>query len=144
MRGRRSVRAWFFGVGAFGVGAAVSAQPVATVGELLADVLAHHTASSNHFVIPVAGHVEDANGTEFRTEVTILAAGPQSRRVAVAWLAQGIDSSAQPLGSFQVGPAPAYFADMVATTLGKSGLGALVFARSRASGDSWYSPLIPF
>ncbi len=94
LRSRRSVRAWLFGLGVCGVGAAVSGQSIATVGELLSRIRVQAAASENYFVIPVAGHVEGANGTEFRTDVTILAAGPESRRVAVAWLAQGIDNSA--------------------------------------------------
>jgi hypothetical protein len=122
------IRAWIFGLGVFGVGAALPAQSVATVGELLAGVRVQPPGLQNYFVIPVAGHVQGVHDTEFRTDLTIFAGGPAPQRVAVAWLAQGVDSSAQPLDFFELGPAPAFFADMVASRLEKSGLGALVVA----------------
>lgn len=113
------------GVLVFAGGSTMSAQSIATVGELLAGVL-DEPAGLHYLVIPVAGHVDGANETEFRTDITILTTG--LRRVAVAWLAQGVDSSSQPVDFVEVGSHPAFFADMVARTLQKTGLGALVFA----------------
>lgn len=122
------LRVGFVGLGIFGFVGTLAAQSVATVGELLAGVLGQSADLPNYFVIPVAGHVEGANETEFRTDVTILASGPASRRVAVAWLAQGLDNSARPLEFLRVGPGPVFVADLVASALGQSGLGALVVA----------------
>ena len=119
------LRTLILGIGAFWVVTILAAQPVTTVGELLARVV-ERNYNVHYFVIPVAGHVDGAGSTEFRSDVTILSLAATPQRVAVAWLAQGTDSSAQPLHVFSVGPTPAFFADMVATTLGQTGLGALV------------------
>ena len=102
-----------------GCTATLPAQSVATVGELLAGVLGQSADLPNYFVIPVAGHVEGAHETEFRTDVTIFAAGSVPQKVAVAWLAQDLDNSARPLDIFQVGPGPVFVADLVASALGQ-------------------------
>ena len=82
-------RVWILVLAILAVDARARAQSVATVGELLAAVVGHSADLRNYFVIPVAGHVSGANETAFRTDVTILAAGSGSQKVAVAWLAQG-------------------------------------------------------
>ena len=125
-------RSWIFFFGFLATGGALSARPVATVGEMLAELLGQPAGRSNYFVIPVAGHVVGAQGTEFRSDVTIGAAVRQ--RVAVAWLAQGVDSTAEGLDFLEVGPDPSFFSDMIAGTLGKTGLGALVVAAITADG----------
>lgn len=120
-------RVGIFGLGILGGAGALTAQPVSTVGELLSHILPN-TGNPNYFVIPVAGHVDGFNGTEFRTDVTILAAGGTSARIAVAWLAEGVDNTAQPLDFFEQGSTAVFYPDMVASPLGKTGLGALVVA----------------
>ena len=135
MQARASaLRVGTFALVILGCTATLPAQSVATVGELLAAVVGQSADLQNYFVIPVAGHVEGANETEFRTDVTILAAGSGSQKVAVAWLAQGLDNSGRPLEFLRVGPGPVFVPDMVVRTLGQSGLGALVIAAVTSEG----------
>jgi len=121
----RAIRTGFFGLAALAAGSVLSAQAPATVRDLLSDVL-HKPPAENIFVIPVAGHVVGVNGNEFRTDVTISSAA--ATRVAVAWIAQDADNSARPLSFFDIGPGPAFFENMVESSLHETGLGALVVA----------------
>lgn len=130
-----ALRIGIVGLVILGTAGTLPAQSVATVGELLAAVIDEGEDHPNYFVIPVAGHVEGANQTEFRTDVTILAAGYAPQKVAVAWLAQDLDNSARPLELLEVGPGPVFLADMVASALGQSGLGALVVAAVTPEGS---------
>ena len=131
-RRRARLLSRIFEFGMFVIAAAASAQPIQTVGAMLDQLASQVSRSRSYVVIPVAGHVTGAGGTEFRSDVTVVASVPQ--RVAVAWLAQGVDNSAEPLDFFEVGPDPAFFPDMIAATLGKSGLGALVVVGVTAEG----------
>lgn len=130
-RTSRSIRVGLLGLAALAGGSGLSAQAPATVRDLLSGVLHRHPAES-YFVIPVAGHVVGVNGDEFRTDVTIAAAA--STRVAVAWMAQNADNSSRPLSFFDVGPRPAFFEDMIESSLHETGLGALVVAAIAADG----------
>ena len=120
-----AIRIGILGMAALAAGSALSAQAPATVRDLLSGVL-HKPPAENFFVIPVAGHVVGVNGGEFRTDVTISSAA--ATRVAVAWIAQDVDNSDRPLSFFDHGPEPAFFENMVESSLHETGLGALVVA----------------
>ena len=121
----RAIRTGILGLSALAAGSVLSAQAPATVRDLLSDVL-HKPPAENFFVIPVAGHVVGVNGNEFRTDVTISASA--TTRVAVAWIAEDADNASRPLSFLDIGPGPAFFENIVESSLHETGLGALVVA----------------
>jgi hypothetical protein len=86
------------------------------------------------FLIPIAGNVAGANGTYFRSDVTISNYRSAKQNISIGWLAQGQNNNTSPLQRFTI-PAntTAVLNDFVGTTLGKTGLGAIaVFADDSA------------
>ena len=84
-------------------------------------------ATDDSLLFPAAGSVQGAGGTYFRSDVTLINHRSVDQRIAVGWIAAGVDNSNAPLQYFVV-PAntPVILADFVAQTLGKSGLGAVL------------------
>jgi hypothetical protein len=110
------------------------------------DLIAAHTSSNQHggisqnvisldnrdsaFLFPITGSVAGANGTFFRSDVTISNYRSITQNISVAFLVQGQDNRAGLLQRFTI-PAntTAALNDFVGVTLQKSGLGAvMVFA----------------
>jgi hypothetical protein len=89
------------------------------------------------FLFAAAGSVQGAGGTYFRSDVTIINHRSADQRIAVGWMAQGVDNSASPVQYFMI-PArtPVILADFVSQTLGKSGLGAVLILGVTSSGAS--------
>ena len=89
------------------------------------------------FLFAAAGSVQGANGTFFRSDVTIINHRSVDQRIAVGWLAAGVDNSTAPLQYFTI-PArtPVILADFVGQTLGKSGLGAVIVFGQTSTGDA--------
>jgi hypothetical protein len=96
----------------------------------LMSTLAHAaitTRSGSHFlVIPAAGSVAGGNGTFFRTELTLVNHA-DVRRVALTYIERGRESSASTTTFLDL-PARAVVVldDVVATVLGRTGLGTIL------------------
>ena len=96
-------------------------------------------------VIPVAGSIQGANGTFFRSDVTLVNRRAQSQDVLVAWLQEGKDGTNAPSYRITVPPStlnrlnglmnpPPTIFDFVGR-LGLSGVGALVFIGIDSNGN---------
>jgi hypothetical protein len=88
------------------------------------------------FLIAAAGSVRGANGTFFRSDVTIINHRSVAQEIAVGWIAQGVDNSARAL-LYDTIPAntPKIYLDFVGTALGTSGLGAVLVTGVNSAGD---------
>lgn len=86
--------------------------------------------SARYFVIPAAGSVSGANGTFFRSDVTLINYGSTAEDVVAIFWPNGQSTppaiSAGVKVTLQSAQAVTY-TDFVATVLGKSGLGAILF-----------------
>jgi len=92
-------------------------------------------STSNGFIFAAAGSVQGAGGTFFRSDVTIFNHREIDQDVAIVFLAQGVDNSAEPLDIFTF-PAntPIIQRDLVGYLL-KSGLGTIFVLAVDANGD---------
>jgi len=79
------------------------------------------------FIIPLAGNTPGNGGTYFRSDVVLSNSRSVAQRIGIGWLAQGVNNCSAPLQYFNL-PANSVTAldDFVGTTLGKSGLGAVL------------------
>jgi len=88
-------------------------------------------------LIPAAGSVPGANGTFFRSDLTLLNYRSSAQRVQVQWLPQGVDGSTTPPVFITVNPLSGLNSeDFVASVLQQSGLGAILFTAVTATGAS--------
>jgi len=124
-----------------------------TVGELVRKLVAHRGVSmkregsirkkvvgldsaDSSFLFAAAGNVEGAGGTHFQSDVTLFNHRATSQRIAMAWLAQGVDNTQEPVQYMTLDAnAPAILPDFVVATLGKSGLGAVLITGVDDAGD---------
>lgn len=92
---------------------------------LFAEVIVPQTGASRVWV-PVAGHAQGANGTFFRSEISVTNLRSVAQRVRVYWLPQGAAGSSTPVQTYDV-PAGRGFSsdDFVDRLLQKDGLGAI-------------------
>ena len=92
---------------------------------LHAEVIVPQTGAARVWV-PVAGHAQGANGTFFRSEISVTNLRSVSQRVRVYWLPQGSTGLSTPLQTYDV-PAGRGFSsdDFVDRLLFQSGLGAI-------------------
>jgi hypothetical protein len=121
-----------------------------TVADLLASVQASRRApgfgssvvtgdvTKNSFIIPVAGSVQGANGTFFKSDVTIANRRATPQIISVGFLKRGVNNGSAPVQNFTL---PANFTDVerdfIGTTLGESGLGTiLVVAKTSTATNS--------
>jgi len=90
-----------------------------------AEVIVPQTGAPRVWV-PVAGYAQGANGTFFRSEISVTNLRAASQRVRVYWLPQGAAGSSTPVRTYDV-PAGRAFAsdDFVDRLLLKQGLGAI-------------------
>ncbi len=92
-------------------------------------------STSNGFIFAAAGSVQGAGGTFFRSDVTIFNHRDIDQDVAIGFLAQGVDNSAEPLDIFTFDAnTPVIQRDLVGF-LGKSGLGTVLVLAVDANGD---------
>jgi hypothetical protein len=118
------------------IATSVVAQPVApeVMARLWSDAVRAQTVgdnrSSRYFIIPAAGSTAGANGTFFRSDVTLINYASTSEDViALFWPSgQSTPPSTSPGVRLTLAPSHATtYIDFVATVLGKSGLGAILF-----------------
>jgi hypothetical protein len=113
-------------------------QPVdASIIATLFDQAAHARAqtvgdnrSARYFIIPAAGSVAGANGTFFRSDVTLINYASTSEDVIAVWWANGTTTAPTVANGTRITLAPAKavtYVDFVASVLGKSGLGSILF-----------------
>lgn len=92
--------------------------------------------SKDSFIIPVAGNTPGGGGTYFRSDVVFNNDRLQDQRIAVGWMAQGVNNCAAPLQYFTLSANSITVADdFVGVNLGKTGLGALLVVAVTATGD---------
>jgi hypothetical protein len=94
-----------------------------------AQAAADREAAVPTLLIPVAGDVAGAFGTQFQTDVTMTNHGAGAVRVGVFWLPQNRSGSlTEPIVTIGITPhATRFFPRFVTGTLGQTGLGAIVF-----------------
>ena len=118
------------------------ASAAATIGDLITRMRDRVESSvisvewtSNSFIIPVAGNTAGNGGTYFRSDVAFNNDRLEAQRIAVGWLAQGLNNCAEPLTYFNLSANSVTIADdFVGTSLGKTGLGALLVVAVDANG----------
>lgn len=133
----------------FSLSALAQKQPL-EAGKPLGELLAQMTANGgkgirpniiavdwadSSFLIPAAGNVAGAGGTHFRSDITIINYGSVSQRVAVGWMPAGSNNCASATQIITLSPGWRFYEDFVGSTLGKTGLGALVFIGVLANGN---------
>jgi len=92
-------------------------------------------STSSGFIFAAAGSVQGAGGTFFRSDVTIFNHRDIDQDVAMAFLAQGVDNSEEPLDVFPFPDnTPIIQRDLVGF-LGKSGLGSIFVLAVDVNGD---------
>ena len=116
------------------LGDLVKKLPKPADGQIRPQVIRADSKDAN-FLFAAAGSVQGAGGTYFRSDVTLINHRSVTQRIAVGWLAQGVDNTDEPVQYFELDAlTPVILADFVAHDLGKSGLGSiLVLARPRAA-----------
>jgi len=88
------------------------------------------------FLFQGAGSVQGKNGTFFHTDAMIANYRGAAQRIAVGWLAQGVDNSNEPLQYFSLDAnTTAALDDFVTATLHESGFGAVVVIGVDAQGN---------
>jgi hypothetical protein len=114
----------------FSVATVVAAQQAASKTVALANLhpqVVGLDSVSASFLFPSAGSVQGNGGTYFRSDVTIANYRSSSQKIAIYWLAGGQNNStAQPQYLTLNANSTYFLRDFVGTTLGKSGLGAVL------------------
>lgn len=89
------------------------------------------------FIIPAVGNVQGANGTFFRSDVTIANHRSVAQIVSVGFLQRGVNNGSSSVQNFSIGANITSFeTDFVGRILGKSGvLGTLLVVARTATGD---------
>ena len=90
--------------------------------------------SSRVVLIPAAGNAAGANGTFFRSDVTLVNLNDEDQAIAAVWFPNGNPAGLMEFeGSIEAG-APFTYVDFVGDALGLSGIGSLVFLPINAAG----------
>src|SRR5690349_7806690 len=90
-----------------------------------AEVIVPQTGAARVWV-PVAGHAQGANGTFFRSEISVTNLRSTAQRVRVFWLPQGASGSSTALQTYDVPSGRGFSSDdFVDRLLLQSGLGAI-------------------
>ena len=84
-------------------------------------------AAHSSLMIPAAGSVQGSGGTYFHSDFVLSNHRGTVQTIGIGWLAQGVDNSSAPLTHYTI-PAntTVFLADVVAATLGKTGLGTIL------------------
>lgn len=81
----------------------------------------------SEFIIPAAGSLQGNQGTYYRSDVTLSNRRSIAQKIAVLWIAQGVNNGSSPVMYFNLAASAVTFQDdFVAKALGKSGLGSIV------------------
>jgi hypothetical protein len=81
----------------------------------------------SEFIIPAAGSLQGNQGTFYRSDVTLSNQRSVAQKIAVLWVAQGVNNGSSPVMYFSLPASTVTFQDdFVAKALGKTGLGAIV------------------
>jgi hypothetical protein len=81
----------------------------------------------SEFIIPAAGSLQGNQGTYYRSDVTLSNRRSIAQKIAVLWIAQGVNNGSSPVMYFNLPASSVTFQDdFVAKALGKSGLGSIV------------------
>lgn len=92
-------------------------------------------AAAPRVILPVAGNAQGANGTYYRSDVSVINLRAASQRIDLYWLPLGTAGSATPLGAITI-PAQGGLAseNFVGEIIGASGLGGVEFVGVTAEG----------
>lgn len=103
---------------------------------LLAALLALPTlTSAQQYILPAAGNVPGANGTHFRSDVSIWNFREDNQKIVMRWLPQGSSGVGLAPVELTVGAFSGFQdADFVANVMKREGLGAIYFTAVRADG----------
>jgi hypothetical protein len=90
------------------------------------------------FVIPISANAQGANGTYFRSDLTIANYRGSDQVVGIGFMAAGVDNTNAPLTYITVPANSSYVSnDFIGSTLGRTGLGAiLVFGYTSSTNGS--------
>ena len=92
-------------------------------------------SAAPQIVIPVAGNTAGANGTFFRTEISVINLRNTAQRVALYWLPQGLSGNTLPTQIIEINPLSGISSEnFVNDILGKTGIGAIQFISVNANG----------
>lgn len=81
----------------------------------------------SEFIIPAAGSLQGNQGTYYRSDVTLSNRRSVAQKIAVLWIAQGVNNGSSPVMYFNLSASAVTFQDdFVAKALGKTGLGSIV------------------
>jgi hypothetical protein len=96
-------------------------------------------AGAPHILIPAAGDAAGANGTHFRSDISIINLRTTAQRVQLYWLPQGSSGSAIAPVTIDVGAQQGFLSEnFVATVMNQTGLGSIEIFGVRA--DNSFDP----
>lgn len=115
-------------------------RPVMNVGSMLAkarEARNHDVEDSAgpSFLIPAAGNLQGANGTYFRSDVTLIHYGNGPQQIIVGWMPANTNNCEAKVAEITLDEGWKHFGDFVGETLGETGLGALVFMAVDEEGE---------
>ena len=91
--------------------------------------------SAQQYILPAAGSAPGANGTYFRSDVSIWNFREESQKIVMRWLPQGTSGTGLPPVELTVGAfSGIQDQDFVANVMHRDGLGAIFFTAVRADG----------
>jgi hypothetical protein len=91
---------------------------------------------SNPFIIPVAGSAAGANGTFFKSDVTLVNHDLMPRALVIAYFARGVNNGSAMTFIYNIAADSVVTEeDFVGRLLGKSGIGALLITALDSNGD---------
>jgi hypothetical protein len=131
-RARTSLRVGILEISILVASSALTAEPIATVGDLL--IAMRDAPGDSTLLVPVAGHVTGSRGEDFRSDLTLWASDGAQHTIVIGWVARDRDNRAVALDRLVIGPGPSSFPDFVVRTLGRTGLGAIAVAAVDESG----------
>ena len=100
-------------------------------------------SEASSFLIPAAGSVGGANGTYFRSDVTLANRRSTAQIIQVGWIARGVNNASAPTQRFSINPNTTTFEnDFVNRILGKSGLGSILVLAVDSAGNADSGALI--
>ncbi|HEX8618191.1 MAG TPA: hypothetical protein VF911_11450 [Thermoanaerobaculia bacterium] len=100
-----------------------------------ADLVVPQTSTAR-ILIPVAGDAAGANGTHFRSDISIVNFRNVEQRIVLRWLPQGQSGTAVPTRSVTLNPRTGLSSnDFVNTVLGQTGIGGIDITAVTADGQ---------
>ena len=86
-------------------------------------------------LVPAAGAVQGVNGTNFRSDITVINYRAANQRVRLRWLPQGSSGTAIPPVDITLNASSGFISeDFVTNVMGQSGLGAILMTAVNADG----------